>query len=172
MPSEQPDRHGPNRLSRHQRIHETVMGQFLDEGFVLSDGVRYQISPDGSIGIKGIIGCQGGIVIQVIKELVTVEDGPDPLVQTDRYKYHASVLNHGSFLRFDNSHAHRGHVDEHHRHDMDWRVPEDDGQVTWLGVDRWPVLGDVIAEARDWYYQHLDELQECDESQFAALQAR
>lgn len=90
----------------------------------------------------------------------TDADPTDPHVQTVEYSYNVSVYNRGNVFRYDNQHAdrlHDDHSDEHHKHIFDW---ETGGQLSiiWIGADKWPTLGDVVQEARDWHSDHFDEL--------------
>ncbi len=155
------DKHGPNRLSRHRRIHQTVMGRYRDEGFVREDVVDYEMDPGtGLVHLRGRILCLGGIIIDVAKAMLPIGDSVDPEVQTIHYSYAARVQGHGCFLRYDNS-PHHGHQDPHHRHVGDWRDLAGAGeQIQWVGRANWPTLGDVVSEARDWYWAHYDELPE------------
>lgn len=109
----------------------------------------------------GEIGCKGHIVIEVTKELEYL-DPPgvtDPLVQTRWYSYNVSVQGVGNVFRYDNQHVHPGHGDAHHKHLFDWRsnneLPE---SPIWIGAENWPVLGQVIEEARQWHAEHYADL--------------
>lgn len=142
------------------------MAQLRASHFVGADNLRLDAQPSLLLLI-GDIGCLGNISITVEKYLATDEASPgevidgdhDVLVQTIEYSYHACVRGHGMILRYDNNHPWPRHADDHHAHRGNWRDENDDsGQVEWVGVDRWPTLGDVITEVSEWYYSHRDEL--------------
>ena len=171
MPS---DRHGPTRFRTYRDVHENRTEDFVRAGdFVQRHTLRYVGIP-GHIIIVGQVACLGNIVLTVEKYLEVLDgrvSGPEVLdgdddaeVQTIIYAYNASVRGHGNLLRYDNTHRWRGHADDHHRHRMDWRnnSRELPGSPEWVGYDRWPHLGDFMQEARDWYWEHRDELPDRD----------
>src|SRR5579883_1654592 len=146
------------------------MAQLRASQFVGADSLDLIAQPRLLLLI-GDIGCLGGIFITVEKYLEVCTTGASPadvldgdhdiIVQTIGYSYYAGVQDHGMILRYDDNHPWPGHPDCHHVHRGDWRDREDDrGHVTWVGADRWPTLGAVIEELRDWYYAHIDELPE------------
>ena len=101
--------------------------------------------------LAGKIACLGGIVIEVNKTLAVFSEGQveNPFVQTERYAYNAWVRGHRPFLRYDNTHRYRGHADDHHRHDMDWRTGR--GTVSHVGEAAWPSLAVMISEVEAWH---------------------
>lgn len=140
------------------------MEQMRRRGFVGYDTLEFVAFP-GVLLLDGKIACLGGIVVTVWKRIVIVDGGSDPLVQTERYAYNASVRGWETFLRVDNAHAHGGHADEHHRHVQDWRTGADlPGSPQWVGAGGWPTLGDFVErEVWPWYDEHRDELPEPDD---------
>jgi hypothetical protein len=141
-------------------VHENRMAQMRQSGFVLDDTALTITALPGMLCMAGDIVCLRGIVVRVYKVLEILRgDGDDAVVQTVRYAYNAFVRGHGTFLRFDNAHAHPGHDDEHHRHDGDWRTGKETDPV-WVGPGGWPTLGDFLSLVEDWYCQHCDELPE------------
>lgn len=135
------------------------MEQLRSSGFVGADTLEFEAYA-GHILLEGEIACLGEIVVSVWKHLSILDDNDDPYVQTERYAYNAFVRGHGTFLRVDNSHAHHGHADAHHRHFGDWRTDDDlPGSPEWIGAERWPTLGAFIEEdVWKWYDAHREEL--------------
>lgn len=155
------DPHGPNRFSTYWQVHKNRMAQFEASGFVGDDTVDAVPQPGGFIRIAGEIGCLGQIVIAVEKRLTVVDyAGDDPIVQTLRYGYNASVRGHNTFFRHD-SEDHHGFADGHHRHICDWRTGQ--GRVEWVSDVKWPTLGQFIETVEEWYWQRRDELPVPDE---------
>lgn len=153
----------PQRFSRYQSIHETVMRRFRGEGFVLADTLAFVPKPDG-IYLYGHVAMSGELVLGVKKLLRTIEDDPaDPSVMAVLYEYNLSVFRSGSIFRYDNSHdggePYPGHPDSFHRHSFDWRTgTQGCNSPAWIGYDKWPTLGEIIEEARDWHADHYAEL--------------
>ena len=150
------DRHGPNRFSSYTRIHETVIRQFIDTGFIGSENLEFSSLPY-KFRLKGEIACLGDIIISVDKMLEVIDFvNGDPMVQTLWYAYNARVKSCGNFLRYDNQdpdYLRPGHGDDHHKHMFDWRDGiEYPGSPYWVGKKEWPVLGAVITEVQDWYW--------------------
>lgn len=141
--------HAPNRFASYQEIHETVMNQFLKNEFVGKHSLRFdpwQRFNDDSLDIipqirlKGEIACSGRILVTVNKYLdILEESGDNALVQTVSYAYNASVQGFGSIFRYDNQDdyfvANSGHLDEHHKHQFNWRIKDEIGEVIWIGYE-------------------------------------
>lgn len=137
------------RLDNYKRIHNRVMRGFIQDGFVISDGVTFSEPLDGHITVRGEIRCQGGFQIDVDKKLRIVSGtGATTRVKTVEYSYNVSVAGRGNVFRYDSAHNHRQH---HHVHRFDAR-----GDLVSLhdihDENEVPTLGDVIAEARELYY--------------------
>ena len=137
--------------------------------FVCDDDLEWSAySPmrggQGVIALSGNIACKGEIVVQVQKTLVVFADDldEDPYVQTDSYSYNAWVRGWETFLRYDNAHAHKGHADEHHRHECEWKSGLQIA-LTHVGEEKWPTLGAVIREVEAWHAEHRLELTAPDE---------
>jgi hypothetical protein len=144
-------------------VHENVLQQFRARGFIGPDTLRIIRARDGFL-LEGEIACLGGIIVRVAKFLCIVgsRDDVDPLIRTDWYSYNVKVHGwpHNAF-RYDNQHPeyrYPGHVDEHHKHTYDDEGQPIEGSPMWVGAEHWPTLGEVIAEAELWYYEHRDRL--------------
>ena len=151
-------KHSPNTLRSYLAIHETVMQRLRRDGFVESDDLSVVPLGGGAIMMEGQIRCEGGLVCTVEKILAIVDatDGDNPLVQTVRFAYNVHVAGHHNLFRYDNVHAYQGHADASHRHAFDWRTGEA-GEIRWVGSS-WPTLGEVLEEARAWFWEHRQEL--------------
>lgn len=91
-------------------------------------------------------------------------DGPNALVQTILYNYHAGLADGRSLFRYDSPdlvitgetvdyHKH------HHKHLYDpTQGMKEVGVEVILDENNVPTLGDVIEELEDWYYEHASEL--------------
>ena len=127
------------------------MEALKSEGFVLDDNLRLKPFA-GFFRLYGEISCQGGIVIRVQKTFDAVQTDPVLMIQTIQYSYTARVPEHGRIYQSDNAHAHHGHADPHHRHNVDWRNDAElAGSPEWVGRDRWPTLSEFIRFTEDWY---------------------
>ena len=151
--------HGPARLSTYITVHENHMQMVRGGGVIHHDTLKFKALPS-TITLTGEIACLGNIIVQVNKMLVIVEPAEDPEVQTITYAYNAWVRNHKTFLRYDNSHPHKGHADRHHKHILDWRTGR--GRVEWVGVAAWPTLTDVLHEVESWYWANREDLPDRD----------
>ena len=150
-----PSRHGPNRLSSYLEDHNAILNQFIAGDFVCGEAIDAR-DFETSILLEGEIGCLGRIVIAVVKLLNVVDIAADNqrIVQTVQYSYNVSVRGCHTIFRYDNSHSHPGHSSSHHKHEFDWTTGEQaPGSPRCIGDD-WPLLLEVIEEARDWYYIH------------------
>ncbi len=151
-------KHGPNRLLAYLAIHETVLEKYRRDGFLEAQSLDLSPLPGNVLRMEGDLRCAGGLVVTVDKYLRIVEgaDTSDPIVQTYSYAYNVSLAGRGNLFRYDNAHAHGDHQDRHHRHSFD---PASGAtlEVTWVGPT-WPTLGEVLDEAREWYWAHHDEL--------------
>ncbi len=151
-------KHSPNTLRNYLAIHETALQRLSRDGFVESHDLSLVPLGGGAIMMEGKIQCEGGLVCTVEKILAIVDatDGDNPLVQTARFAYNVHVAGHHNLFRYDNVHAYKGHADASHRHAFDWRTGEA-GEIRWVGAE-WPTLGEVLEEARGWFWEHRQEL--------------
>jgi hypothetical protein len=149
------DRHGPNSWRNYVTIHTTVMGQFIDRGFVIDDGLR-SWPRAGWLLFAGTVECLGGLRISVIKGLDVWRESDRFMVQTFGYSYNVSVHGHGNVFRYDS--PHEDHRPYHHRHAYIWNLPGDKGTVTPSADGDWPTLGEVVGEVESWYWENKDEL--------------
>lgn len=159
--SGRPPKHGASRFSRYLEIHETVLAQYRGQGFVDGDAIKVERFGRRLL-MQGEIACRGNIVIAVEKMLEVCDREPDPLVQTVWYAYNVYVKGKWNVFRYDNQHPHwqyPGHHDEHHRHAFDWETGDElRGSPEWIGAARWPTLGEVIEEARQWHADNYARL--------------
>jgi hypothetical protein len=134
------------------------MQAMRDAGFVDRDTIKVERYP-GQLLMLGQIGCKGQIVLTVEKTLNVLNEEVDALIQTDTYSYHAAIRNGHNILRYDNQHSWHGHVDKHHKHVFDLKTGDQiDGSPFWVGVDKWPTLGQVLRELMDWHQENYASL--------------
>jgi len=147
------DPHGPNKLTDYIQIHETVMQQFIADGFVIRDGTGFTGYGIGLFLLDGPVECQGGIVLEVRKVLKRVDGhGASTRVQTIEYSYNGVLTGRGCILRYDGPHLHRP---MHHVHRYDVLNGDKEGTIQ---PSEWPSLGQVVEELRAWYYDNFDKL--------------
>ena len=157
------NRHSPNLFGPYREIHETVLYQFRNHGFIGDDTLEFK-PVMGRICLSGEIACLGKILITVLKYLKIMDGfGDTARVQTVIYSYNASIQGYGNILRYDNQDEdytfRNGHLDEHHKHIFDWRTDREDLEnLVWVGYEKWPTLGDVIQEMEKWYWQNHSSL--------------
>ena len=150
------NRHGPNRLSNYISIHNTVMTQFVVQGFVVTDGTVFFPYGDNRFLLAGNIQCLGGITVAIWKYLAIVGTiSANPLVQTQTYSYNACLTGVGNIFRYDSPHPHRP---EHHVHRFDVLQGDTIGTITTIQGDAWPTIGEVLTETRSFYYDNFTEL--------------
>lgn len=151
-------KHGPNRLGSYVQTHEAIMGQLRRGGFVSSDDLTF-VPLQGSILLQGTVNCQGGLYVRVLKRLKVLDNGgADALVQTVFYSYNVALEGVGNVFRYDS--PHEDHRPEHHVHRYDVLDGDHDGRVEMIPDEsQRPTLGEVIQEAADWYYEHIQRLQ-------------
>jgi hypothetical protein len=136
------------------------MAQLRAEGFVCGDNLAFPPPSRKSnfIRLKGSIFCLGGIRIDVTKHWrILYWEGKVPVIQTERYAYHAMVEGFYGIFRYDNVHRtpYKGHHDRHHKHLIDWKTGKQFcSPPEWVGEEKWPVLDKVIEELRDWYWEN------------------
>lgn len=131
----------------------------MDAGFVGCDNLRFEDLANGRLAMRGRIGCQGDIVIDVSKYLRCQGSlSPATEVVTVTYSYCVSVAGRGSAFRYDNVHQHAGHQDAHHKHIFEDFDERDDSPI-WVGPNGWPTLSEVIQEAQKWYWDNQQRLE-------------
>lgn len=146
-------KHAPNVWYRYVEIHEAIMEKYIRDGFVLSNGLVW-IPIKGSMLLDGRITCLGRMFIDVEKRLQVLDgEGATAPVQTESYSYNVAIEGRCNVFRYDSPHHGRGH----HVHCYDAVNVKATTKVIEIPYeeDR-PTLGDVIAEAREWYYEHYD----------------
>ncbi len=169
MVSQNPPKHGPNHLLRYLAIHDSVLADRIGAGdFVGEETI--EIKPHSSRGrpgflLEGEIGCRGEIVISVSKFLEILDKEPhpsNPWIETRWYNYHVFIRGWRSVLRYDNQDAEYlrpGHEDEHHKHVYDLETGQDlPCSPVCVGSHGWPVMHEVIDEARAWYWDNRTRL--------------
>jgi len=146
------------------------MAKFVDDGFVLHDGLEWLAFGDGFLQLCGVIDCDGGVSIDVRKTLVLLTDeDADSVVQTVKYAYAAKVAGVRTIFRYCS--PHESHNKEHHRHEYDVfgtglqicqkkKCPVEAEAVPLFISDEAavPTLGQVIEELRSWYHEHVDDV--------------
>lgn len=140
------------------------MDQIRARGFVGTETLEFWEVGDNVLALTGEIACRGLIVVRVEKYLDVLEgEGWNAYVQTFEYSYNAHVRGLNNILRYDNTHIYPGHEDAHHKHEYDWRTGEElPGSPTWVGVNFWPTLGEVLEELEWWYWDNRNSLPQPD----------
>jgi hypothetical protein len=138
-------KHQPNVFWRYKQIHTNVMDQFRHSGFIRADDLTFSDEIEGRIRLAGHIECAGWIYLRVTKDLRVISGrGEMALVQTEWYSYNVALEGEGNILRHDSPHPHRSE--------------DRKGIVTVIRTGAHPTLGQVIGEARDWFYANVDEI--------------
>lgn len=112
--------------------------------------------------LEGTASCIGGIEIQVRKLVAFLDDGDDPLVQTEWYSYNVTLRGVGNIFRYDSPFLpdRGGHHAHDHVHLYDAFAGDREGTIEPIyNKDDVPTLGEVIDRARDWYWQNVEELE-------------
>jgi len=152
-------KHGPNpRFASYKATHDTVMQDFREDGFIVSDDISFLRVSDDLIVVEGAIHCLGQIRLFVRKHLrLTKAKDVNSPVQTVEYNYHAVLSGRGNILRYESpDDAHRPH---HHVHRYDlFATPRTETVEELYDEEERPTLGQVIKELRAWYYAHLESL--------------
>jgi hypothetical protein len=145
-------KHGPNRRANYERVHDTVIQQFLRGGFVLSEDLRFEeVAGRGYLVLRGEVRCSGGIVLEVEKRIKILDgDGPYAMVQTVQYRYHAYSSGRGNLFRYCGPHDDRPY---HHVHRYDVFNTWSEASIEEItDEDEIPTLGEVLGELREMYY--------------------
>lgn len=151
-------RHSATRLSTYLNVHQNRLEQLLRGGFLISADDLQIEAGDGCILIEGLLHCQGGIIVDVSKRIVFLEDEEDPLVQTVDYSYCVTLRNVGVICRYDS--PHKDHQQDHHVHRYDVLDGDRDGKVEPIyEEDERPLLAEVVEEAAEWFFKNLARLQ-------------
>ncbi len=149
-------KHSAARLSTYLSVHETVLHQFISDGFIGRESLTIEPSA-GRLRIRGEVGCSGRILVYVDKILEIVDDATDPLVQTINYTYNVSLQGGGNLFRYDS--PHEDHNQDHHKHVFDRETFEEIAESPLLhGLDGWPTLGEVVQEAARFYWENFQAL--------------
>lgn len=147
-------KHGPVPLEKYLHIHDSAMASHLKKGFVLDDGVQFDVLKSHSLySLSGRIVCASDLVIHVRKTLeVVAREGRVQFVQTVDYTYHAELAKLRHVLRY--CAPHEDHNTEHHVHRYDVlgngkELPESPTFIK--DEEKRPTLTEVIEELRGWY---------------------
>lgn len=152
-----PGKHGPNRLASYVEVHETQMQQVLRNGFVLSEDLSFEPLP-GAVLLSGRIQCQGGIYIDVSKQIeLLTNEGASSTVQTKAYRYNVALAGRSNIFRYDSAHPDHNQEDHVHRYDIISGKQVEPAEMIY-DRERVPTLREVIDEAEEWYYEHQDQL--------------
>lgn len=150
-------KHGPNRITNYLETHDTVMGQFVDAGFVLSDTLELVPVGVGLLVMHGRLSCLGGIALEVYKLLKVVDgEGASARVETIDYVYNAHLQGVGNILRYDCPHP--DHNCFHHVHKFDVFNGDREGTVERIDGESRPTLGEVVGELQAWFYENYARL--------------
>jgi len=146
------NKHDWNGLESYLATHERHLRNW--EHFITSDTLVLGPNDENGLVIEGRLECQDGLFIDVKKMLELNEHNQ---VRTIAYKYHAGILGEPPrpLFRYDNAHVYvrEGHVDAHHRHRYDHATWQEIDHPEWVGQERWPTLGEVIAELHEWWQE-------------------
>ncbi len=128
------------------------MQDFVDEGFVTSHTLEFGKPTHGHIALTGEIRCLGSITISVDKRLKVLKGkGPTATVRAIEYRYHAQADGRGPLFRYCSPHD-GGHRPCHHVHRYDAFGSEVLPVEEIWDSNAVPTLSNVIAEARELYY--------------------
>jgi hypothetical protein len=160
------DQHGWNEYGNYLLIHERHIQAFMDEGFVLSDGLNVIIARDRqrrpvAVSIEGRLTCINGLFVDIEKHLDVMERGGRIWVRLGDCKYHAGIAGEAprTIFRYDTAHPYPHHKDNYHKHHFNHVTWEEIGTPEWIGRRDWPHLSEVLAELQAWWQdtgQNLD----------------
>jgi hypothetical protein len=151
---------GPHRFADYRETHETVMGQLVARGFVLSEDLTFSDLGNDAIQIEGTIQCLGNLRVEVKKVLAILSgQDADAIVQSTEYSYNA--ISGGEHRVFSYHSPHLTHHRMHHVHRAVGLVGEETvTEVAPEGDLSYPTLGEVVRELEVWYWEHRDQLDE------------
>lgn len=145
------DRHGWKGLDQYLSIHDAYLKRF--DYFIEANSISFIVAGPESIVMQGRLACVGGAYLDVRNILALNRRNQ---VRTIRYSYHAGLkgAEDRPLFRYDNAHRYEraGHADEHHKHIFDESGREAADPI-WVGADRWPTLGEVLAELEEWWLE-------------------
>lgn len=149
-----PGRHGWNAWQSYLTVHAGKLRLYAPD-FLVGDDLRYDAT-DRAVLWRGILHFGLGLELHVDKDQEVLLGEPGgPHVRTATYSY--QVLRRTSegeapLWRYDNTHAHPGHLDEHHLH----MFRDDQTQeVVHIGEPGWPTLGDVLEDLHAWWEMRI-----------------
>ena len=154
-------KHGPVPLEKYLNIHQSAMASHLKLGFVIDDGVQFDVVRSHAVyQLAGRIQCAGQLTLDVRKVLeVTGREGRVQFVQTVEYTYHAQLGKVREVFRYCGPHE-EGHNDEHHVHRFDVLGSGKqlaDSPTFLIHEEERPTLGEVIEELHRWHDTHGDD---------------
>ena len=149
-------RFAPRRLDQYVNGLDHQLAQATRSGFLLSDCLRIRTEPDGA-RLLGVIDCEGEIRIEIEEKLRSRRgwfgSSANPRVQLVFYRYNAVLLNRGTIFRYNS--PHRDHRAFHHVHRFDV-LGTGNETVTEVREEDVPSLWQILREAEDWYWAHLE----------------
>lgn len=158
-------RHDWNELGNYLLIHERRVQAFVDEEFVLSDGltvhiIRNRQKRPAAVTIKGRLICAHSLFVDTEQDLDIMERDGRTWVRLSDCKYHAGIAGETqrTVFRYDTSHPYPGHEDNYHKHQFDPTTWREIGKPIWIGRGAWPHLSEVLEELQAWWRttgQHL-----------------
>ncbi len=142
------------------------MARYVDQGFVLADGLTWRNFPQtfgsGEILVEGTILCASGVRVEVTKTLQILDGaGQTAIVQTVAYSYSAVLTGTGNIFRYCSPHPddEAPHHPHHHVHRFNVLADDDRGTIDLVGDDEdWPTLGEVLGELRGWCADNAERL--------------
>lgn len=155
------DPHGWNTLERYLHIHARHMDLLQASGFVVEDGLEFELRDDPPVLIIwGRLRCLHGLFVDVRKTLAVQDRQRRIMVRTIDYAYHAGIegAKDRPIFRYDNAHTYPGHPDAHHKHRFDPATWRQIGRPDWVGAAGWPHLSDAVEELRDWWNETGQQL--------------
>ncbi len=144
-------------LNGYLRVHWTILNKFESENWIASHTINLVKAGDSVLYIAGQIALQGPLVLSVRKLLsyTPPDQAGRRCCETLSYSYNAFIPGHHTLLRYDTYHPdslHPGHLDKFHVHRFDWVTGDElPDSPEWLGWQKWPRLGDVLQELREWH---------------------
>ncbi len=125
------------------------MDGFYARGVVVDDTISWETDGPNVIIMQGKIYLPGDLCLNVEKTLSVV--GRE--CRTVRYSYHLSFngVSRSDIVRYDNYHAHPGHVSEFHKHVFDPPGQQVADSPIEIAPEDWPRLNLVIEEAYEYY---------------------
>lgn len=117
---------------------------------MLSDDLSVEPGGHGLL-MEGTVECRGDIYIAVRKDIRTFERLGTERAVRESYSYHAVLRGEGSIFRYEGPHPTHHQFHHVHRYAV---LAGGDEEIERLEGEETPTLGEVIDEARRWYWKH------------------